>query len=196
MRTFVKVVAVGAVVGAFGVGMGEAEAKDLTGRFGIGYENTLVGGPGTSLSGVSARYYATPQFFVGGQLGYLMRDPDAEGADSESNFGLGVNGGYVFIDEPNLNLYGGVGLAFGSVAVTGAGPGGAPETEGKSALGLNAGLGMEFFFVGLPNLGFTAAVGLSYASVDDVGSEMAIGGGEFSMFGIRYYFGGPSGPTG
>lgn len=167
----------------------EAEAKELTGRFGVGYENTLIGGQG-DLSGVAFRYYATPQLLINGQFGVLMFDPDQEGADSQNSFGLGLGGGYVFIDEPNLNVFGGAGLVFGQV------PGADEEggVEGKTAIGMNAGVGMEFFLVGLPNLGFTANYGLSLASVSDVGTTIGIGGGDFATFGIRYYFGGPKAP--
>lgn len=186
MRSIVRsAVVVGVMLGAAGV----AEAKDLTGRVGVGYENTLIGGPGSSLSGVSARFYPTSTLFVGGVLGFQSISPD-EG-DTQTSFGLGVNTGYVFIDEPNLNFYGGAGLSFGSVSAVDPGSG---DTEGKTALGLNVGAGMEFFFVGLPNLGFCAAYGLEYGSVDDLGSSMSIGGGDFGQFGIRYYFGGPKGP--
>jgi hypothetical protein len=186
MRSIVRSAAVLFVV--MGIA-GVAEAKDLTGRVGVGYEDTLVAGPGESLSGISARFYPTQQLFVGGVLGFQSVDPDAEGADTQTSFGLGANAGYVFVDEPNLNLYGGAGLSFGSVSVTeGA------DTEGKTALGLNVGVGMEFFFVGLPNLGFTAFYGMSYASVDDLGSSLSLGGDDFGTYGIRYYFGGPTGP--
>lgn len=192
MRTSARGVAALAVLLGALVLEGSAEAKDLTGRVGVGYENSLVGGgAGVGLSGVAARYYATPQLLLNAQFGVLMIDPDASGADSQNSFGLGVGGGYVFIDEPNLNLYGGAGLAFGQVP----GPNdNGTGTEGKTAIGLNAGVGMEFFFVGLPNLGFTAQYGLTYASVSDVASTIAIGGGDFATFGIRYYFGGPKGP--
>jgi len=139
---------------------------------------------------VAARYYVNQQLLLNAQFGVLMIDPDQNGADSQNSFGLGVGGGYVFIDEPNLNIYGGAGLAFGQVP----GPDDNGGTEGKTAIGLNTGIGMEFFFVGLPNLGFTAQYGLSYASVSDVGSTIAIGGSDFATFGIRYYFGGPKGP--
>lgn len=191
MRTIVRVVVAAGVV--FGVlGSGTAEAKDLTGRFGAGFENTLVAGLSpfsASDSSVAVRYYVNQQVLINGQLGFSTFDPDADGADSESNFGVGVGGGFVFVDEPNLNVFGLVGLAFGSVAGTDPATG---ETEGKSALGLRTGLGMEFFFVGLPNLGFTTAFGLSYESIADVGNRIQIGGGDFSTFGIRYYFGGPA----
>lgn len=192
MRMVARVVAAMAVVVGAVVFEGSAEAKDLTGRVGVGYENTLVGGAGgAGLSGIAGRYYATPQLLLNAQFGLLMIDPDANGADSQNSFGLGVGGGYVFIDEPNLNLFAGAGLSFGQV------PGSDPttgESEGKTAIGLNAGVGMEFFLVGLPNLGLTASYGLSYANVSDVASTIAIGGGDYATFGIRYYFGGPTGP--
>lgn len=186
MRSIVRsAVVVGLLFGA------AAEAKELTGRVGVGYENTLVGGPGVSLSGISARFYPTQTLFVGGILGFQSLDPDADDADTQTSFGLGVNAGYVFIDEPNLNFYGGAGLSFGSVSVVDPADG---DTEGKTSIGLNVGAGMEFFFVGLPNLGFCAAYGLEYGSVEDLGSSISIGGGDFGQFGIRYYFGGPKGP--
>lgn len=191
MRTIVRGVAAAAVV--FGVfGSGTAEAKDLTGRLGAGYENTLVAGFSpfsASSSSVAVRYYVNQQVMINGQLGFSSFDPDAEGADSESNFGIGIGGGFVFVDEPNMNVFGLGQLQFGSVAGQDPTTG---ESESKTALGLRLGLGMEFFFVGLPNLGFTTAFGLSYESVADAGSSIAIGGGDFATFGIRYYFGGPT----
>ena len=182
---------VAAIAAAFAASWsGVASAKDLTGRLGVGYESTLPSSGGAGLNGVSARFWVNNQLFVGGQLGVLIVDPDVPGADTQTNFGLGANAGFAFIDEPNLNVYGGGGLAFGSVSGTNA----AGESEGKTAIGLNVGVGAEFFFVGLPNLGFTTFYGLSYTSVEDVASVIQIGGGEFATFGIRYYFGGPTGP--
>ena len=161
----------------------EAEAKDLSGRVGVGYTNTL---PATG-SAISARYWVNPQLGIEGNLGMLLIDPD-EG-DSQNNFGIGVGVLYAFIDEPNLNVYGTGGLSFGSVSV--ATPTG---SEGKTAIGFGAGIGTEWFFVGTPNLGFTTQFGLTFTSVQDSANTIALGGGEFAQFGVRYYFGGPKGP--
>lgn len=166
----------------------QAEAKDLTGRAGVGYTNTI---PGTG-SAISARYWVNPQFGIEGNLGMLLVDPD-EG-DSQNNFGIGLGVLYAFIAEPNLNVYGTGGLSFGSVSAPAPTTGNPGATEGKTAIGFGAGMGTEWFFVGTPNLGFTTQFGLTFTSVQDSANTISLGGGEFAQFGVRYYFGGPKGP--
>ena len=168
-------------------------AKDLTGRVGVGYTTTLPGGGGGSLSAVSARYWVNEQVGLEANFGLLQLSP--KGGKSSNNYGFGLGGMYSFIDEPNLHVYGDAGLSFGSVGVTvPAGAGGGTTTDQKTAIGVTAGMGVEFFIVGLPNLGFATQVGLSYVSVTDQGSSIALGGADYASLGIRYYFGGPKGP--
>lgn len=191
MRTWVGIVAVAGLLAV----SSSASAKDLTGRVGVGYTTTV---PSTSFvpgfSGVSARYWVNDQFGVEGNLGFLMVSP--KGGDSTNNFALNANGYYSFVNEPNLKLYGDAGLTFGSIGFTVVDPvTGATSSDNKSLLGFQAGLGMEFFFVGLPNLGFSSQVGLNYLSITDVGSIVSLGGGDYATFGVRYYFGGPTGPA-
>ena len=189
MRHVLAAVAVSVVIGA---SASPASAKDLTGRFGIGYSTTLPGSPGGgALSAISSRYWVNEQIGIEANLGVLLISP--KGGDSSTNFGLGLGGLYSFIDEPNMHVYGDAGLSFGSVAVTTTTPT-ATATDSKTAIGVTAGLGMEFFLVGLPNLGFATQVGLSYTSVEDSGSIISVGGADYAQFGIRYYFGGPKGP--
>jgi hypothetical protein len=168
-----------------------ASAKDLTDRVGVGYSATFSGSP-DALSSVSARYWVSQEIGVEGDLGLLINSP--KGGSSSTNFGIGATGLYSFIDEPNLKLFGEGGLAFGSVGVTTVSATGVASTTGETAVGLNAGMGIEFFLVGLPNLGWTTELGLNYTTVSKVGSALSLGGGDFATFGIRYYFGGPKGP--
>ena len=167
---------------------GAADAKDLSGRVGIGYVNNL---PATG-GAISARYWLNDAIGIQGDLGISFVDPDQ--GDSENNFGIGLGGQYAFVHEPNLHVYGAAGLSFGSVAVTGVGPGGAPASDSETAIGVTLGMGTEWFFVGTPNLGFTTQFGLTFVSISDVANTITLSGGEFAQFGIRYYFGGPKGP--
>ena len=179
------VVVVAAVVAA--LWSASAEAKDLQGRAGLGYENTLVlGEAGERGSSIAVRFWAKKNLFIGGQLGFTSFDPAEDDVDSESSFGVGVSGGYAVIQEEQANVYVGGGLQFGSVPVDDPATG---EHETKTMTGLNFGLGTEFFLTGLPSLGFTTAFGLRYVNVGDVGTSIEIGGDEFAVFGIRWYFG-------
>jgi hypothetical protein len=178
-----RLVTASAVAAALLLVSGSAGAKDLSGRVGVGYQNTL---PGTG-SAISARYWVNQNVGIQGDLGLLFSDPKT--GDSSNNFGLGVAGMYAFVNEPNLHLYGTGGLSFGSVAVPG--PTGVDD---KTAIGLDLGIGTEFFLSGLPNLGLTTEFGLQYVTVSDVGNTLSLGGADFATLGIRYYFGGPTSP--
>lgn len=203
MRTFA---AASLVVAALAVmAPSRAEAKDLTGRVGVGYINNLPGtGSGASLllfgeapggSAISTRYWLNNSLGLQGDLGVSLVSPD--GGDDANNFGLGFGAQYVFVHEPNLHVYGAGGLSFGSISVSVVDPAtGATTTDSNTAIGVNLGVGTEFFFVGTPNLGFTTQFGLSFVQVSDVASVISLSGGEFAQFGIRYYFGGPKGPGG
>jgi hypothetical protein len=163
-----------------------AEAKDLSGRMGVGYVNNV---PGTGA--LSVRYWVNEQIAIQGDVGFLLFTPKK--GDASNNYGIGVSGLYSFIDEPNLHIYGTGGFSFGSTSLTTTTATGT-VTNSKSVIGLSGGMGMEFFLVGLPNLGLTAGVGLNVVNVADVGTTISVSGADFATFGVRYYFGGPKGP--
>lgn len=171
-----------------------ASAKDLSGRFGLGYTTTLPGtgalGP-SSLNALSGRFWVNKQIGLEANLGYTSFSP--KGGSNESGLGIGVGGMFAFVDETNMHVYGDVGLSFGQAAVVSTGPTGGVNEE--SAFGITAGLGSEFFFADLPNLGFTTGVGLSYSSVSNFGSTVSLGGADYATLGIRYYFGGAGANT-
>lgn len=179
MRTFAVMLS---VVGLVALSASPASAKDLTGRFGLGYDTNLPGTAG-ALNAVSGRYWVNKQIGIQGELGYTTFSP--KGGKSSTGLGLGVGGMYSFVDETNMHVYGAAALAFGQAPVTTA-----TGLDEKSAIGLNLGIGTEFFFADLPNLGFSTGVGLTYWNISDYGSIVSLGGADYATFGIRYYFGG------
>jgi hypothetical protein len=151
-----------------------AAAKDLSGLVGVGFTNAFSGASG--LTSVSARYWVDKQLGIEGLVGFESVNRE-RGADLNRQVfaaRLLLN----FVQEDNLHLYGGAGLALLREEF---------DDDSDSGLGLDLFVGAEFFFQGLPNLGFSSEVGLE---ISDDGNTTFVGthGGSFATFGIRYYF--------
>jgi hypothetical protein len=153
-------------------------AKDLSNRWGVGFTTALSpeASFGDELTSLSVRYWLDKQLGLEGVVGYSLVNRD-EGEDQRySTFG----GRFLIkmVEEENLHVYGGAGIAFLY----------AKEGDNKgSGVGVEAFAGAEYFFQGLPNLGFSSEVGLRLSDTGDT-TVFGTDGGSFLNFGIRYYF--------
>lgn len=160
-----------------------ASAKDLTGRFGLGYNTNLPSSTG-ALNAISGRYWLDGRVGIEGEFGFTTFHPKT--GDTATGLGLGFGGLYNFVDETNMHVFGSATAMFGQVPVTTA-----TGVDQNNAFGLNVGVGSEFFFADLPNLGFTTGVGLTLWNITDYGTLLSLNGADYAQLGIRYYFGGP-----
>jgi hypothetical protein len=154
-----------------------ASAKDTAGLWGVGFTKALSPAD-SSLTSISVRYWLDKQLGLEGLFGYNLINRDE---DDERAFNLGGRFLVKVVEEQNLHVYGGAGLALLYNKNDSKGE------DGKAGLGVDAFAGVEYFFQGLPNLGFSSEVGVGLASS---GGTTAFGtnGGSFLDFGIRYYF--------
>lgn len=124
------------------------QARDLTGRLGIGMTNTFVNGQ----PGISIKLQRAPTYAFGVVLGARFTSSD-HGA---------MAGGFKFyrmiFDEPNLNFY-----AAGMAALINT------RTPVTNDLGLqfDALLGTEFHFSGLDSLGFSFEFGVTVSRLHE-----------------------------
>lgn len=144
-----------------------AEAKELTNRLGVGYQNQFS----IDMPSVAARYYSNPDFGVSAALGI-----DTE--SDNSKFGLMAKVFRVIFKEPNLNFYLGAGAALVSEEVSGV---------ADSGFELNGFAGVEFFIAGLDSLGFLFETGIGIASIDS-GVRFRTFGDHPIRGGIMFYF--------
>lgn len=151
-----------------------AQAKDLNGRVGLGFNQQFTGTSGVpGLTEVSLRYgIPSGQPTLNVQL-------ELDGGVDYTSAGLGAAGGFRFlfgtVTEDNMNLYVGAGVGYVYSATD-------PEA---SAVRIQPGVEAQFFLFGLENLGFTAGVGLNV----DVGNATRITTvGGAPMVGMHYWF--------
>ncbi|MBI5445478.1 MAG: hypothetical protein HY900_30220 [Deltaproteobacteria bacterium] len=154
-----------------------AAAKDMTGLWGVGYTKAFSPA-GSDLSAVSVRYWLDKQLGLEGLFGYQLINRD-NGAD-ERTLNLGGRFLIKMVEEENLHVYGGAGLALLYHKVDG-------DDNGGGGVGAETFAGAEYFFQGLPNLGFSSEVGLRLADTGDT-TVFGTDGNSFVNFGIRYYF--------
>ncbi len=169
---------------------GAANAKDLSQRISLGYNNQAsvgwIGGADAGLTqmflysnGISTKYWLNRDLGFEGVLGYYTAKNEEVGGWAAQILGK-VH--YVLNHEDNMMFYTGGGLGLIPMKVDYG-----REEETETGFMLNAFLGWEFFLQGLPNLGFDVEVGLQYVDVDTFASFGTYGGG-FGLLGIRYYF--------
>jgi len=149
-------------------------AKDLSGQWGAGFSKAL-GPEGSGVSSLAVRYWVDRQLALEGLGGFRVVDRNT---GDERFFTLGGRFLIKAVEEENLHVYGGAGLAWLYRKEGG---------DGNAGVGAEAFAGVEYFFQGLPHLGFSAEAGLS---LQDVGDETAFGtwGESFVNLGLRYYF--------
>lgn len=139
-------------IAAIALFAGNAQAKDLTSRLGIGIKNNTA--------------YDLPQlalvYWPNTDLGVTA----GAGIDTKKDSSMfTLNGGIrrVLFREDNMNFYfgGQLGLANYETTV-------GTTTEKQSGFELSAVFGAEFFFAGLDSLAFTFEGGVGIASLKDV----------------------------
>lgn len=152
-----------------------ASAKDLSGMWGVGFSKSFAP-EGSGLSSLAVRYWVDRQLAVEVLGGFRVVDRD-DGPD-ERFYSLGGRFLIKIVEEDNLHVYGGGGLAWLRERRHG---------DSDNGVGVEAFAGVEYFFQGLPHLGFTGEVGLG---LSDVGDRTTFGtnGESFVNLGLRYYF--------
>ncbi|MEW6489035.1 MAG: hypothetical protein AB1578_14105 [Thermodesulfobacteriota bacterium] len=152
-----------------------AGAKDLGGMWGVGFSKGFAP-EGSGLSSVAVRYWVDRQLAVEVLGGFRLVDVD-NGPD-ERFYNLGGRFLIKIVEEDNLHVYGGGGLAWLRQRSRG---------DSDNGVAVEAFAGVEYFFQGLPHLGFTSEVGLG---LSDVGDRTSFGtnGESFVNLGLRYYF--------
>ena len=152
-----------------------AQAKDLTGRFGIGGQHDA----GTGLSGISARYWIN-DLGLQAILGLAFRG-EGDGGQPESAFdlGLGVRALYNFARANDTNMFVGAGVSLGVIDA--------------DAFYVDLLIGVEHFFTN--HFSVSGQVGLHF----DVGSDRfglnlgsapgtGIGGNTVASWGTAFHF--------
>lgn len=149
------------------VGARDAQARDLQGRLGLGYNsefvNTLLG---TRVPGISIKYGLTRDLAAEAIAGVVTTSP----ADTVAGIKFFKN---IFL-ETNLNFY----FMLGGGVLTHAG------NAGAEFLG---GFGVEFFIPGIESLGFATETGGTF---DNLTGSFALRtlGVSFLDAGIHFYF--------
>jgi hypothetical protein len=153
----------------------DAQAKDLRGRFGIGFNNNF-----SSLTSISVKVgmptdKETLNFQVQGLVGFAIL------ADEDNRFFAGGRLLLPILSEDNLNLYGAVGGGY------------VRFHDNLAAARIQGVLGVEFFFFGLENLGLSAEFGLNL-DVAPGRIDFTTTSGTSAAVGVHYYFGSPKQP--
>ena len=156
------------------LGLGSlAEAKDLTNRLGVGYNDQFH----QELPSVQVRYYPNPKLGLSAALGIDTKE-------DESKFGFMVKLYRVIFMEDNMNFYMGTGAGIISVEEP---KDGGTGTDNNSGFEVNGFVGGEFFFTGLDSLGFSFEAGVGVASISSEVRFRTIG--DFpTRAGIIFYF--------
>jgi hypothetical protein len=155
----------------------DASAKDLRGRFAIGFTNQLSPVTAASVKYTFPAKHPTVNIQVQAMAGFALFNART----SNDQFFAGARMLFTFLAEDNLNLYAGGGAGY------------VRFDDGTKAVRAQPLIGLEFFFFGLENLGFSAElglnvdIGLSTAGVD-IGTGAGPDAGSFGGIGIHYYF--------
>lgn len=160
---------------AFGAGAlvpgGQASAKDLTNRLGVGYKNQSLSA--SELPAIAVQYYPSADLGFSASLG-------VDTQKDQSRFGFNAKVYKVIFAEDNLNFYMGAG---GGVLSQERGAGSTAES-GFEMMGFT---GAEFFFTGLENLGFSFEAGAGIVSVSS-GVRFRTFGDSPLRAGVIFYF--------
>ena len=146
-----------------------AEARDLRGKLGIGFNNNF-----SSLTSISVKYgiptnKETLNLQVQAIVGFAFLK------DQDDRFFAGGRILVPILAEDNLNLYTAVGAGY------------VRFHDAKQGVRASAVVGVEFFLFGLENLGLSAEFGLNL----DVGNQILdvqTTGGTAAAVGVHYYF--------
>lgn len=144
---------------------GTAAAKDLGGRFGVGFNTSFAGEPAIALR------YVVPN---DGPVNILLEGLGGFGV-TDGSLSRATAGGRLLVStvvEDNMNLYLGAGAGY----VT---------SDGLSSVRLQPVAAIDFFFFGLDNLGFTTAFGLD---MDVGGTQSGFTTAATAQAGVTYWF--------
>jgi len=163
MRLFKPFIVACSTLAALGA---TCEAKDLSGRLGVGYTNEFSNSTSSkNVPAFSLKYGASKDLHLLGAVGFNSLSP--------ASFTVA---GKVFKNifyETNLNFYSAVGLAY--------------LKDAQSGIELLGVLGAEFFIPGIDSLGFLFETGVSASNV--TGSfVLKTVGFTFINAGIHFYF--------
>jgi len=155
-----------------------ASAKDLRGRFAVGFTNQL-----SPMTSASVKFtFPAKQPTVNVQLQGIAGMALYRARSNNDQFFAGFRLLLSFIAEDNLNVYAGVGAGY------------AGFSDGSRAVRGQPAVGIEFFLFGLENLGLSAEfgvnvdVGISPSSGIDVGTGVGPDASSFGAVGLHYYF--------
>ncbi len=167
MKRFILLRAALIVVGPILIFSGNALAKDLSSRLGVGYRNSFVT---MSLPSGSIVYSPSVDYSLYGALGV-----DTE--DTNSKFAFAAGARRIVFREDNMNFYTGgqVGIVNQEVA-----------SSKDSGFEVAALVGGEFFFQGLDSLGFNFETGLGVTTVKK--TRFRTLGDSFLSAGMTFYF--------
>jgi hypothetical protein len=149
-----------------------ADARDLRGRVGLGFQNQF-----SELLSISAKFgLPADRETVNVQAQVLVGF--ALGTKADERFFAGGRILFPFVAEDNLNLYGAVGGGW------------LRRADDDQLVRVQATVGAEFFLFGLENLGLSAEFG---AKVDVAPPDVEVGttSGTMAGVGVHYYFGAP-----
>jgi hypothetical protein len=156
----------------------DASAKDLRGRFAVGFTNQL-----SPMTSASIKYtFPAKQPTVNIQLQGIAGMALYRARSQNDQFFAGFRMLFVFIAEDNLNAYAGAGAGY------------AGFSDGSRAVRAQPAVGLEFFLFGLENLGISAEfgvnidVGISPSSGVDVTTGVGPDASSFGAVGLHYYF--------
>lgn len=133
MKTLLAAAALVAAV----LAAGPAQARDMTGRFGVGYDQSLGG-----ITGISGRYQAARNFGIQAIFGFDTFSAETGAGDvSETTIELGLRGtiGLAFTETTNLGVIFGVDILNQSAEAGGV-------DSSSTDVALEAGMSVEYFF--------------------------------------------------
>ncbi len=147
----------------------QAEARDLRGRLGLGFNNNF-----SSLTSISVKYgiptnKETLNLQIQAMVGFAFLK------DQDDRFFAGGRVLIPILAEDNLNLYAGVGAGY------------VRFHDAKQGVRASAVVGVEFFLFGLENLGLSAEFGLNLDAGNQILDVQTTGGTQASV-GVHYYF--------
>lgn len=151
-----------------------ASAKDLRGRFALGFNNQF-----SPVAAISAKFtLPAKQPTVNVQIQVLGGVALFRARTNNDQFFAGGRMLFTFLAEDNLNLYAGGGAGYVGF------------DDGARAIRVHPVVGVEFFFFGLENLGFSGEFGVNV----DIGTtpvtnvDISTVAGSFGAVGVHYYF--------
>jgi hypothetical protein len=144
-----------------------AHAKDLSGKFGIGFNNQLGGGPALAVRyGIPTGDDSPLNLVVEGHTGFSAYEGTAQA------FVAGGRLMFSTVVEDNMNFYVGAGAGY-------------VMQDGQQVVRFQPLASVDFFLFGLDNLGFTTAFGLD---LDVGGDAPGIATTTAALAGVTYWF--------